>query len=91
MQGVNGRFQHAWRGGKFGSPTQREVMLSAPSASICFTREKISTGLEGLIWDRSGLSDGGGSGGDVVVVVVVVVVVDDEDDDASAAAALILL
>lgn len=47
----------AWstdRGGlKSGSPTQREVTVW-PSASICLTREKISTVLEGLIWERSG-------------------------------------
>jgi hypothetical protein len=51
-------------GGKSGSPTQRDVTTS-PSASICFTREKTSTVLEGLIWDRSGLRDG----------------CDDDDDD----------
>ncbi len=46
-----------WGGGKSGSPTQRDVTIS-PSASICFTREKTSTVLEGLIWDRSGLRGG---------------------------------
>jgi hypothetical protein len=44
-------------GGKSGSPTQREVTLW-PSDSICLTREKTSTVLEGLIWERSGLSEG---------------------------------
>lgn len=48
-------------GGKSGSPTQRDVTVS-PSASICLTREKTSTVLEGLICDRSGLR--GGCNGD---------------------------
>lgn len=45
-------------GAKSGSPTQSDV-TDSPSASICLTRENTSTVLEGLIWDRSGLSDGG--------------------------------
>mmetsp|Transcript_1378 Transcript_1378/g.3030 ORF Transcript_1378/g.3030 Transcript_1378/m.3030 type:complete len:94 (-) Transcript_1378:234-515(-) len=60
-------------GAKSGSPTQRDV-TDSPSASICLTREKTSTVLEGLIWDKSGLSGGGSIDSDVDV---------DDDDDVS--------
>jgi len=50
-------------GAKSGSPTQRDV-TDSPSASICFTREKTSTVLDGLIWERSGFRGGPSGDGD---------------------------